>query len=405
MEQTVSKFKILDSIRSIQGSFDNQELIVSERCTVSKNLLNELNKATKTVLSNVTKTVTGLKCELNADSTYNCMELIKQIQCGVSNLKNEYIKQTSTNSTAEITKLTSAYEDLYKMYIKSIDSAKQSAAQEYKLQLDKVKIEIQELKKALIEGFNEKTEVKVKLIISEIQSGKIGDAAKYYNEANYDSDLAKIIEISYNDYGGQKNVENILKFTQDLSNLNNHVTAYHTLFNLMERNSNLYSHQGFLFKYAVVESINALAYGGLPEAKKNMLLSLRDKLFSHTYQNKFQNGYVEEYTRVISAHFMHVTNYYEYVMSMSIEDCWSRCLSNSKCRVITYHHANRDPNQNTNVCYLYTCYLFVCPTPKTSDNNRNYFTTVRRNELSTHCNCPCLVIFNYISYKINFFFN
>ena len=379
---------VIDRKRKVR---ETPKLVKIPKCAVSIKELIELNKAIESALSNVTNTIRPINCELNfGNSDNNCVELMKQIQCGVNHMKNSYVKQ-STTSLTEINKLTIAYEDLYNKYINLIDVVKKSVADAHKQELDKLQAEIHELGNILNIKLEQLKEITRKICVSEIHSGKIANAIEHYKELNDISKINKIIETSYTDYGKIDNVKNILEFILYLPNINHKIEAVQTLFIQMEQNNHLYSHQGFLFKHALSQSIlsrvfvQAGYYGvdpefnKLSEDQKNKLLSLRNKLTLLQEQNKIQNGKVLEYTRLV--------NHFELNMhTASIEECWDLCLNNQQCKSISFLHANRKSHYQLNCCFLYSS-----RNPQTSENEKEDFTSIIRNEYSSKCNCPCRV--------------
>ena len=148
----------------------------------------------------------------------------------------------------------------------------------------------------------------------------------------------------------------------------------------MLQNNKLYSHQGFLFKNAILESINNPAFNQLSDKDKNKLIFLKDKLTFYTQQNKYQNGRVEERTRL---HY-----HYEEILVLSLDECWDKCLQDNKCRSICFQEKPHEIFKQV----LYVCFLYSSSSPTRSQEHKEYFTSIFRNSFSTKCNCNCLVI-------------
>jgi hypothetical protein len=68
-----------------------------------------------------------------------------------------------------------------------------------------------------------------------------------------------------------------------------------------------------------------------------------------------------------------LTGHYQLLMYVSLEECWNKCVSDSRCNSITFLHGNRKPHYQ-----LDCCFLIASAKPCRSRDDEKYFTSFVR---------------------------
>jgi hypothetical protein len=71
--------------------------------------------------------------------------------------------------------------------------------------------------------------------------------------------------------------------------------------------------------------------------------------------------------------YTRLTGHYQLLMSLSLEECWNKCVSDSRCNSITFLHGNRKPHHQLNCCFL-----IESANPIRSRDDEIYFTSFVR---------------------------
>ncbi|XP_044730800.1 uncharacterized protein LOC123293885 isoform X4 [Chrysoperla carnea] len=211
------------------------------KCEVTKAKLENLKKEIVESLKGVSNQDSA-KCTLDLNGSDNCNDLTKMILCGVKQLKNGFLEAKNSGSIQKITQWRNAYEKLSEKYHKEIDDLKQTLSQEFKLQLDKIQNEFQDLNKKLNIALERLQATRFDFCILAIKANKVElalDHAKYFNLYLMSQIIKEVYYAEAMENNEPKTFNNIMNFIKNQQSGIENIKLYKVLHHEMLEYSKL----------------------------------------------------------------------------------------------------------------------------------------------------------------------
>jgi hypothetical protein len=265
-----------------------------QECTVSKDKLGKLNDEINDALERAggTSSEQTVGCSLSSTNPDNCAELIKLIQCGISQMSVGFSRAVANEaSSEEVLKWKNAYDKLSENFERDKDILEKFVSQEHQRELEGLKTQLQNFERSFRDAqrkLNEKTKV---ICISEMASGKIDEAISHYKSLE-DSDytkLSEIIKAVYNGYGNLDQLDNIVNFIRKLPYCEQVEVAYPVLIELLNTDHNPdhntdHNPKTLYAIWAMEDSVCDLKGINIQVSKANLITTLAPNIRDKNYQ-------------------------------------------------------------------------------------------------------------------------
>lgn len=277
-------------IRKARGTDTKFPLGKRHQCTVSRDKLTGLKDAIDNARSS-TSMIPAQNDNCNPSNQNDCSELVKLIQCGINHLRSELIQSINNDTSSDaVTQSQNVYDELKEKYINIIDDTKESVSQEYQVQLEELKTNLQKLQdevNRLTEKLKYLSLQSIKdgtnLCASEIDSGRVEDAIRKFKELKdgrwLNNELvADIIKKTYTYVRNNnriKTIDHIIDFVDGLPWVSHCTTGYRTLFDEMIKNELSYSPKVLILAKKVKQTIIMNLFN-VPQVRQESEVALND---------------------------------------------------------------------------------------------------------------------------------
>jgi hypothetical protein len=217
-------------------------------------------------------------------SMSECQQTLFKIQESIYKLLEIFRKLIDdTVSIDKYNQMKAAFENDLRILEMKIENIKKSASQDKQREINLVVDKMQSLKAKLNDALQkleaERTahlETKIKLCVSEIDSGRIESAVGLFKELNDDGLLERIVKDAY--HNNVDKSQNIIRFLRKLPNISQAGRGYKALFDEMQKNNHLNSPQIIELNYRLNEATAMKNYPKLDYAEKMVFKNLGDSL-------------------------------------------------------------------------------------------------------------------------------